>query len=73
MADPVHTEEIISLGWLGNTLVSPQKWWRRLLGEKAWTFMVELLPHDPDTDKWQKMNGWMDIPVISLKNTDNNI
>ena len=56
VVDPGHTGEIISLGWLGNVLVSPPEELVEVGEERSvWISLLRLVsPCDPDPDKRQK-------------------
>ena len=54
-ADQGHTGEIISLIWLGNVLVSPQRSWYKWPEElTSGSPYSNGFPYDPDPDEWQK-------------------
>ena len=66
-ADSALTGETVSLGWLGNALVSLWKSRRRFAGDGGvWAISAQTFPLRPDAG-WAIENGWMDLILVDVR------
>ena len=67
-AGPEPAGETTSPSWPGNTLVFPQKSWRRWLGRgRSGPLCLSCCPPEPNPDKWKLKDWWTIMWLITKK------